>query len=145
MAKNKKTKVSRLTVRVPPKVHERLVKVASGLGLDVNGVVNFMFSRWLGQLELETKVYQELGGGDTDEQFRQMEEWMEENPGGTRKQYIFELLEEFMGQPPTGRRNRLPNMDGPVTILPNMASLEDELANICPPDDPDADEQDDNG
>jgi|GEM_PF-6658094 len=123
--KSKKPRVSRVTLRVQPDVHARVVKVARLLGLDVNGVFNFMLSRWLGQMEVEAKAYKRFAEDD-EEFFEAMREWMEANPGRRRKEFAQEYIRMLMGEPssvsedydPISRpRPSLPDVSNPATIV----------------------------
>ncbi len=126
MAKNsKKDKRSRITLRVPSSMYERISKVAKSLNLDNNGVVNFLLSRWLGQMELEVQAFHRLTGDD--DLFELMEEFKRQHPKSSRKIFVKEFIKRMMGEEsildaswePDAHvklSERLPNLNTPKSI-----------------------------
>lgn len=114
MEKKKKSKGSRVTLRIQPDKNERLDKVAEDLDLSVNAVINYMLSRWLGRLELEAAVFRNAYRDEADEIIEAMERWRAAKPGRTRKQFIRLRLKQLMSNP-SHQRPSLPEVTGPVT------------------------------
>lgn len=126
--------VSRLTLRLPPEDHARIALVARNLNVTVNALGNYLITRFLGQLELEAKVYQWFRGGDTDDQFEEMRAWLLANPGKSPRQYVFHLMEELMSEP----------FNPQPSDLPDLASLRASGTTLpcSPPEEDDDDDYD---
>src|SRR4051794_2947009 len=99
MRKGKKS--GRITLRVDPAVHQELSDVTQDLGLDVNGLLNLLIRRALGEAAAEArlcKLYRE--GAMSEGTFtRLLAAWRKAHPQGRLKDFLAEFRKHVLGEP----------------------------------------------
>ena len=76
MAKKKPRKSGVLTLRIPPDLHGDLAYTASGLGLDVTGLIRLMIRRSLPHFRLEAVLIDR----QAEEASGLLDKWRQDNP-----------------------------------------------------------------
>jgi hypothetical protein len=99
MAKQKRS--GRITLRTTPDVHQQLADVARDLGLDVNGLLNLMIRRTLGEMAAEACVFklhweEAMKGGRLIPLLRA---WEKAHPNRKRRDFLDEFRKHVMGDP----------------------------------------------
>lgn len=123
----KKSKKSRLTVRLNPKVHARIAEVARAWDITVNSVMGLMIARCLRRMELEVYIQQALV--DQKAFVAEMREWRAKEAGRTRKQFVRMYINQIM-QEESIKRGPLPDVSGPATGT--IDSLPEPVRGVVP-------------
>src|SRR5260370_723468 len=89
-----------ITLRVKPELHQQLADTAKDLGLNLNGLLNLLIHRSLGQAVVEACIYkaymQERMGGTLIPLFLA---WRKANPKRKPKDFQEEFRKHILGEP----------------------------------------------
>ena len=87
-----------ITFRTQPETKKQLKSVADDFGLDVNGVLNLLATRFIGQLAAEAQIYKHFfkEAGNVIPLF---EAWRQSNPDKRRPDFLAEFRKHVAGEP----------------------------------------------
>src|SRR4051812_24100197 len=96
----KKKQYGRITLRVKPEIHRQIEEVAATFGLDVNGLLNLLIARSLGEAAAEACVARVfLQTGTKARVVPMMRVWQAANPQKKPKEFLDELRKYVHGDP----------------------------------------------
>lgn len=120
MANKKRTKP--IILRVEPETHLRIEQVASALHISVNALLNMLVQRFLGQVQVEARVFEEVWTRSR-EAHELLKKWKVDHPRTKQAEFFPEFIKYLMeerselddyGPRPRSMRLKLPDIDAPT-------------------------------